>query len=149
MTWDVTVTDTLDESYLASTSTVAEGAAEDAASSKEAKYQVLASTHTFIPLAFETLGPVNSKGMSSPVSSVTDSRHALATSEKQHFCSKVCLWQSNVLMPFASTAVFHSKQTPTPNHSDTVFNIFLVFNPRDFYYRGYKKNNNNNNLLIS
>jgi len=64
MTWDVTVTDTLAESYLASTSTVAGGAAEGAASRKEAKYQALASTHNFIPLAFETLGPINSKGMS-------------------------------------------------------------------------------------
>jgi hypothetical protein len=62
MTWDVTVTDTLAESYLASTSTVAGGAAEGAASRKEAKYQTLARTHTFIPLAFETLGPINAKG---------------------------------------------------------------------------------------
>jgi len=63
MTWDVTVTDMLAESYLASTSTVAGGAAEGAASRKEAKYQALASMHTFIPLAFETLGPINSKCM--------------------------------------------------------------------------------------
>ena len=62
MTWDVTVTDTLAESYLASTSTVAGGAAEGAASRKM-KYQSLARTHTFIPLAFETLGPINSKGI--------------------------------------------------------------------------------------
>jgi len=63
MTWDVTVTDTLAESYLASTSSVAGGAAEGAASRKELKYQALASTHTFIPLAFETLGPINAKGI--------------------------------------------------------------------------------------
>jgi Reverse transcriptase (RNA-dependent DNA polymerase) len=63
MTWDVTVTDTLAESYLTSTSTVAGGAAEGAASRKEAKYQTLARTHTFIPLAFETLGPINAKGI--------------------------------------------------------------------------------------
>jgi len=59
----VTVTDTLAESYLASTSIVAGGAAEGAAIRKEVKYQALASMHTFIPLAFETLGPINSKGM--------------------------------------------------------------------------------------
>jgi hypothetical protein len=63
MTWDVTVTDTLAESYLTSTSTVAGGAAEGAASRKEAKYQTLARTHTFIPLAFETMGPINTKGI--------------------------------------------------------------------------------------
>ena len=64
MTWDVTVTDTLAESYLASTSTTAGAAAEGAASRKELKYQSLASTHSFIPLAFETLGPINAKAIS-------------------------------------------------------------------------------------
>ena len=64
MTWDVTVTDTLAESYLATTSTIAGAAAEGAASRKELKYQALSATHTFIPLAFETLGPINSKGIS-------------------------------------------------------------------------------------
>jgi hypothetical protein len=63
MTWDVAVTDTLAESYLSTTSTMAGAAAEGAASRKELKYQGLASTHTFIPLAIETLGPINSKGM--------------------------------------------------------------------------------------
>ena len=63
MTWDVTVADTLAPSYLAATSTVAAAAAEAAAGRKELKYQVLASTHTFVPLAFETLGPINAKGI--------------------------------------------------------------------------------------
>ncbi len=63
MTWDVTVADTLASSYLAATSTVAAAAAEGAASRKELKYEVLASTHTFLPLAFETLGPINAKGI--------------------------------------------------------------------------------------
>ena len=63
MTWDVTVADTLASSYLAATSTAAAAAAEGAASRKEIKYQVLASSHSFIPLAFETLGPINSKGI--------------------------------------------------------------------------------------
>jgi hypothetical protein len=61
MTWDVTVTDTLAESYLLATSSTA-GAAEGASERKEVKYQSLAVTHTFIPLAFETFGPINSKG---------------------------------------------------------------------------------------
>ena len=63
MTWDVTVTDTLAESYLASTSTTAGAAAEGAASRKELKYQALASMHAFIPLAFKTLGPINAKAI--------------------------------------------------------------------------------------
>ena len=60
MTWDVTITDTLAQSYLATTSMIVGGTAEGAASRKELKYQALASTHTFIPLAFESLG---SKGI--------------------------------------------------------------------------------------
>jgi hypothetical protein len=64
LTWDVTVTDTLAPSYLDATSTAAGAAAEGAASRKELKYLALTSTHTFIPLAFETLGPINSKGIS-------------------------------------------------------------------------------------
>jgi len=61
--WDVTVTDTMAESYLASTSTVAGGAAEAAADRKEQKYMTLMGTHHFVPLAVETLGPINIKGL--------------------------------------------------------------------------------------
>jgi hypothetical protein len=64
LTWDVTVTDTMADSYLANTSLVAGSAAEGAACRKELKYQLLANSHTFVPLAFETFGPINSKGIS-------------------------------------------------------------------------------------
>jgi hypothetical protein len=53
MTWDVTVSDTLVD--LSTTSVNAGAAAEGAANRKETKYQALASTHSFIPIAFETL----------------------------------------------------------------------------------------------
>jgi hypothetical protein len=61
-TWDVTVTDTLAESYLPITSSVPGGAAEGASERKELKYQQLTDIYTFIPLAIETFGPINSKG---------------------------------------------------------------------------------------
>ena len=38
------------------------GAAENAAIWKENKYADLQQTYTFVPLAFETLGPINVKG---------------------------------------------------------------------------------------
>ena len=63
MTWDVTVTDTLADSYIQATSSSGGGAAEGAANRKELKYQALARTHTFISLAYETFGPMNSKGV--------------------------------------------------------------------------------------
>jgi len=61
--WDATVTDTLAASYLQSTSASAAGAAELAAERKCAKYNTLAQTYHFVPLAFETLGPINSSGL--------------------------------------------------------------------------------------
>ena len=42
---------------------MAGGAAENAATRKEDKYVDLQQTYTFVPLAFETLGPVNVKGV--------------------------------------------------------------------------------------
>ena len=63
LTWDVTVTDTVADSYLHLASAKAGGAAENAATRKEDKYADLQQTYTFIPLAFETLGPINVKGV--------------------------------------------------------------------------------------
>ena len=61
--WDITITDTLATSYLSSTSVTAGSAAELAASRKEEKYVEMTTTHTFVPLAFETLGPICSKAL--------------------------------------------------------------------------------------
>jgi hypothetical protein len=63
VTWDVTVTDTLAVSNLQFSSAAAAAAAENAASKKVAKYATLSSLYDFIPIAFETLGPVNSSGI--------------------------------------------------------------------------------------
>ena len=59
--WDVTVTDILADSYLASTSVTAAAAAQLAATRKETKYVDLSTTHHFVPLAFESMGPIGSK----------------------------------------------------------------------------------------
>ena len=40
------------------------GAAESAGEKKDAKYHVLAKTDSFIPIACETLGPINTKALS-------------------------------------------------------------------------------------
>jgi len=55
MTWDVTVTNSLAESYIQAASSTAGAAAEGAADRKELKYQSLPHTHTFIPLALSTV----------------------------------------------------------------------------------------------
>src|SRR6218665_2407609 len=61
--WDATVTDTVAPSYLPQTSSVAGAAAELAANRKIAKYSQLTKSYHFLPVAFETMGPINSSGM--------------------------------------------------------------------------------------
>ena len=56
MAWDVTVPDTLAPSHIQATKASAGFAASSSEALKSAKYADLAATHTFIPLAFETLG---------------------------------------------------------------------------------------------
>ena len=54
--WDVTSPDTLAPSHLPSSATQAGAAAARAEAAKSLKYSALATTHIFVPLAFETLG---------------------------------------------------------------------------------------------
>jgi hypothetical protein len=62
VTWDVTVTDTLAASNLHFTASIAGAAAEKAAERKSQKYAFLSNTYTFVPIACETLGPLNMSG---------------------------------------------------------------------------------------
>ena len=56
--WDVTVSDTLAASYVPSTSVVPGAAAEQAALRKHSKYEELSRNFCFVPLAFESFGPI-------------------------------------------------------------------------------------------
>jgi len=60
--WDVTVIDTMAASYLNSTSITAGGAAEIAATRKLEKYRDLATGYEVVPVAMETMGPMNPDG---------------------------------------------------------------------------------------
>jgi len=60
LAWDVTVTDTLAPSYSHLSSISAGKAAERAAELKANKYSAITTSHDFMPIAFETLGPLNS-----------------------------------------------------------------------------------------
>ena len=57
------MTDTLAATYLVSASTTAGSVAEEAASRKDNKYSAIAQSHIFVPLAIETLGQINFKGL--------------------------------------------------------------------------------------
>jgi len=63
VTWDVTVINTLADSYISTSSQQTAGVAELAATRKEAKYADLAQRYTFIPIAVETLGAINTSGL--------------------------------------------------------------------------------------
>ena len=64
LVWDTTVTDTLAPSYLQATAATAGAAAQIADARNNKKCQVLdLNTHHFIPLAMETLGPINETGI--------------------------------------------------------------------------------------
>ena len=62
VTGDVTVNDTVADSYLHLLATCADSVAEGKVSRKETEYAILDNSYTFIPLAFETYGPINDKG---------------------------------------------------------------------------------------
>src|SRR5690349_789494 len=60
--WDVTVIDTMANSYLNSTSSSAGGGAIIAAARKVDKYQALSRLYQVIPVAIETMGPSEPSG---------------------------------------------------------------------------------------
>ena len=59
---DVTVVDALANSYTPTTSVISCGAAEAAATRKRAKYAEIIQSHHFVPIAIETLEPINMDG---------------------------------------------------------------------------------------
>ena len=63
LVWDATVVDTMAPSYLQATAATAGAAAEIADNRKNQKYEPLLGSHDFIPLALETLGPINCRGL--------------------------------------------------------------------------------------
>jgi len=61
--WDVTAPDTLARSHLPATSLTTAAAAESASRKKVAKYSDISRTHLFVPIAVESLGPINRAGV--------------------------------------------------------------------------------------
>jgi len=63
VTWDVTVSDTLAQSYLHETYQTPGAAAEATAERKTNKYTSLAHSYLFVAVAAETMGAINKDGM--------------------------------------------------------------------------------------
>ena len=64
MVWDATVVDTLASSYVAVSAQITGSAAQAAAERIVSKYADLSASHLFVPIATETLGPINEAGHS-------------------------------------------------------------------------------------
>jgi len=88
VSWDVTVTDTLAASNIAGSSSMAGSAAEVAAGKKLQKYSEIMSRYSFVPIAFETLGPINSAGTDF-IDDIGRRTHAITGDNRE----KSFLWQ--------------------------------------------------------
>ena len=88
VSWDVTVTDTLAASNVSSSSSAAGSAAEAAASRKLHKYAEIMNQYTFVPIAFETLGPINTAGADF-IDGIGRRTHAITGDQRE----KAFLWQ--------------------------------------------------------
>ena len=112
LTWDVTVVDTLANSYTPTTSVTSCGAAEAAATPKRAKCIKIIQSHHFVPIAIETLGPINIIIMvkASSIASANAFLRFPAIQEKPHSYSKDYLYSSKftIRLPFV-VIVFKSK----------------------------------------
>ena len=88
VTWDVTVTDTLAACNIRLSSVFAGSAAEGAATRKELKYSDLKSRYAFVPIAFETMGTINTSG-SELIDEIGKRSHALSGDNRE----RTFLWQ--------------------------------------------------------
>ena len=87
LAWNVTVPDTYAASHLQLISTTACAAAEKAAVNKSTKYVAIAATHSFVPVAIETVPGANSQRNSSKI--LEDGSRRLPTSRsRRHICTR-------------------------------------------------------------
>ena len=63
LVWDIMVVDTMALSYLSASATGAGAATGFTKDRKTQKYSTRLDTHIFVPVAMETLGPMNDKGL--------------------------------------------------------------------------------------
>ena len=61
-TWNATIVDTHAASYLNVSPVLPSQVAEAVADRKKAKYSTISTSHWFIPVAVETMGPINQEG---------------------------------------------------------------------------------------
>ena len=115
VTWDVTVTDTLAQSYLSSISSTSGGAAEAAADWKSLKYALLSQTYIFVPISMETFGPLNMAGFQ-----FLNKRGKRISQESDDFRESAFLYQrlSMTIQRFNAVAIQGTFAMRTPTEDD-------------------------------
>ena len=139
LTWDATVVDSLASSYLSAISSLPGSAAETAVVRKRSKYATITLTHIFVPVAVESLGPVNAEGLRF-LNQIGD-RLSAVTRECRPFYIKGCLWLFNALTcsPFAAPS--SPRRTSKLSHSRLW--LYLSFLTLWILTNEGTKNNNN------
>ena len=118
--WDVAAADTLAATYLAPASTTADSVAEGAASRKANKFSAIAQSHVFVPLAIETLGQINFKGLKF----LSEFGDRLTAATDDHREASLPFQSISILIQRFNAVCFHGK-TPNLRMSNfrTCFNI--------------------------
>ena len=136
LTWDATVVDSLAPSYLSTTSSLPGSAAEAATVRKRSKYAAITLTHIVVPVAVETLDPVNAEGLRF-LDQIGDRLSAVTGDPRE---SSFLYQRLSVLVQCFNMIAFRGSfisETDTEAYPLQTLILSLVFNPWDPYNWGY------------
>ena len=104
LTWDVTVADTQAQSYIHMSVHTPGAVAEAAAERKMKKYECITQHYHFVPVAFETLGPICSAGLD-----LINSLGSKISNQTQEPRERMYLFQRlSIALQRGNAAIFHS-----------------------------------------
>jgi hypothetical protein len=139
--WEVTVTHTLADSYSNTRDIVPGHAAELAASRKVDKYATLSGSYIVQPVAFETLGPINTSGLQFLTELGRRISFVSGDARETSFLFQrlsICIQRFNAIafsLSFEPPAAIDSQPLPLI--------LTLVFSPLGIEYIGAKKQQKN------
>lgn len=113
LAWDVTVADTYASSHLDSTASTAGAAAETAAANKDIKYNWLASTHHFVPVAIETGGAWCSRA----IEFISELGHRITEVTKDPLETTYLFQRISITVQRGNAICFHNTFTTHDNFS--------------------------------
>ena len=113
LTWDVTVADTQAQSYIHMSVHTPGAVAEAAAERKMKKYECITQHYHFVPVAFETLGPICSAGLD-----LINSLGSKISNQTQEPRERMFLFQRlSIALQRGNAAIFHSSFDVPEQHT--------------------------------